>query len=292
MKKRKEHHEEHIDETWLIPYADLLTLLLALFIVLFASSQIDQKKFDELKRSMNSAFNGGASFFDSTSAVQISDLGVDSDPGDSEAEYEEPPGQAGQNNNNNPDTAQAPDSAEQERIKEEEARKALMEKEQQELETLKKQLDQYIAQNGLTSQLGTKLNQSSLMITIRDNAVFPSGSASVKSEAEKVAKAIGQMLEGYPEYKVLVAGHTDNVPISTEEFPSNWDLSSKRALNFMKIILGNTSLDPKNFSPIGYGEYHPIADNSTNAGRQQNRRVEVSILRNFTDEKIEVSTVN
>lgn len=268
MKKlRKEHHEEHINESWLIPYADLLTLLLALFIVLFASSQVDQKKFDELKRSFSSAFDGGESFFESTSAVSINELGADSDP-DSE-KYEDP------------------STSEQQLTLEEK-----MEREQQELEELKEQLDQYIQQNGLSNQLDTKLNQSSLMITIQDQALFDSGSAEVKSDAENVAKAISQMLENYPDYRVLIAGHTDNVPISTYEFPSNWDLSAKRALNFMKVILENTNLNPENFSPIGYGEYHPIADNTTAEGRQKNRRVEVSILRNFSDEKIEISTVS
>jgi chemotaxis protein MotB len=148
---------------------------------------------------------------------------------------------------------------------------------------LKKQLDTYIKENGLTDDLETKLNQSQLMITISDKALFASGEAVVKPEARQLAKAISNMLQQFPDYEVIVSGHTDNVPISTYEFPSNWDLSSVRALNFMKILLLNTNLDPKKFSAIGYGEYHPVASNDTAAGRAQNRRVEVSIIRKYVD---------
>ncbi|MNN66255.1 Outer membrane porin F precursor [compost metagenome] len=91
------------------------------------------------------------------------------------------------------------------------------------------------------------------------------------------------MLQQFPDYEVIVSGHTDNIPISNHEFPSNWDLSSVRALNFMKILLLNDQLDPKKFSAIGYGEYHPVSPNDTVAGRALNRRVEVSIIRKYLD---------
>ncbi|MNN35352.1 Outer membrane porin F precursor [compost metagenome] len=159
----------------------------------------------------------------------------------------------------------------------------LKRQEQQNLEALKKQLDTYIKENGLTDDLETKLNQSQLMITISDKALFASGEAVVKPEARQLAKAISTMLQKFPDYEIIVSGHTDNVPISTYEFPSNWDLSSVRALNFMKILLINTNLDPKKFSAIGYGEYHPVAGNDTAVGRAQNRRVEVSIIRKYAD---------
>ncbi|MNC28026.1 Outer membrane porin F precursor [compost metagenome] len=159
----------------------------------------------------------------------------------------------------------------------------LRQKEQEELEKLKKQFDQYIKNNGLTDLLSTKLNQSQLTITISDNALFSSGQAVVKDESRQLAKSISTMLQQFPNYEVLVEGHTDNIPISNSEYPSNWDLSVARALQFMKILLLNPYLDPVKFSPIGYGEYHPIADNATAAGRAKNRRVEVSILRKYLD---------
>lgn len=252
-KKKHAHHEEHIDETWLIPYADLLTLLLALFIVLFASSQVDIKKFDQLAQSLNVALNGGVSFFENPSPVQIPET--------------------------TPQTT-LPEKEEQKK-QESEREKQQREKFQQETENLKKlqqSLEAYIKENKLTDKLQTKLTDLGLMITILDNALFASGSADVRPDARKLATEISGMLEKFPR-QVIVSGHTDNIPIHTREFPSNWDLSSKRALNFMKILLENSTLDPRKFSATGFGEYHPIAPNTTPEGRAKNRRVEVSILR-------------
>ncbi len=249
-KKKHQHHEEHMDETWLIPYADLLTLLLALFIVLFASSKIDVKKFDQMVHSLNVAFNGGIGFFDNPSPVPIP-----------------------------PEIAQPTVTVQKWESKEERERKERFQKETEDLEKLKKQLDTVISRSSLQESLQTKLTEMGLMITILDNALFDSGSAVVRPEAQKLAAEIAGLLVPQPR-RVAVLGHTDNVPIHTDEFPSNWDLSSKRALNFMKILLQNPNLDPKRFSATGYGEYHPIASNDTPEGRAKNRRVEVLIMRN------------
>ncbi|WP_410772396.1 flagellar motor protein MotB [Fontibacillus sp. BL9] len=252
-KKNKKHqeHEEHADESWLLPYSDLMTLLLALFIVLFGMSTVDAKKFEEMSEAFQSVLTGGSGVLDHNA--------MSSNTKNSISENEIP----------KPSTNSK--------------KSELMRKEQENLESLKKQLDTYIKNNGLTDQLNTKLNQSQLMVTISDNALFPSGEAEVKPDARILAKAISAMLQEFPDYEVIVSGHTDNVPISNYEFPSNWDLSSVRALNFMKILLLNNQLDPKKFSAIGYGEYHPVASNETNVGRAKNRRVEVSIIRKYQD---------
>jgi chemotaxis protein MotB len=247
-KRRQESHEDHPDETWLIPYSDLLTLLLALFIVLYSVSSLNVSKLQELQEAFSIAFNSGFGLLSKSSVVD--------------------------NGNMAEDAKQRIHSKSQEELKQEE---------QQSLEKLKRQLDQYIRQNGLSSQLETQLNQSQLMITIRDNALFASGSADIKPESRKLAVAIGQMLQNYKDYEVIVSGHTDNQPINTPEFASNWELSSKRAINFMKILLQNKAFDPRRFSAIGYGEYRPVDSNDTEAGRARNRRVEVSILRKYTD---------
>jgi chemotaxis protein MotB len=99
------------------------------------------------------------------------------------------------------------------------------------------------------------------------------------------------MLQEFPEYEVVVSGHTDNVPISNSQYKDNWDLSADRALNFLKILLLNETLDPAKFTPSGYGEYHPIASNQTEAGRAQNRRVEVSIIRKYQSNNTSVKAV-
>ncbi|WP_371859532.1 flagellar motor protein MotB [Paenibacillus barengoltzii] len=255
-KKNKKHqdHEEHADESWLLPYSDLMTLMLALFIVLYGMSTVDAMKFQEMSEAFKSVLTGGTSVLDQNAMISNNRTSL--------SEMETP-----KTNENGLMTK----------------KNELKRQEQQNLESLKKQLDTYIKENGLTDDLETKLNQSQLMITISDKALFASGEAVVKPEARQLAKAISNMLQQFPDYEVIVSGHTDNVPISTYEFPSNWDLSSVRALNFMKILLLNTNLDPKKFSAIGYGEYHPVASNDTAVGRAQNRRVEVSIIRKYTD---------
>ncbi|WP_342563750.1 flagellar motor protein MotB [Paenibacillus sp. FSL R7-0345] len=263
-KTRHEEHEEHADESWLLPYSDLMTLLVALFLVMYAMSATDAKKFEQMSQAFSTALNGGTGILDQRSAS----------PTESQLD---------QGKNDKMDNVVAPNTGESEIAK-------LRKQEQEDLEKLKKQFDQYIEKNGLTDLLSTKLNQSQLMITISDNALFASGEAEVKDESRQLAKSISYMLQQFPDYNVLVQGHTDNIPISNSSYSSNWDLSVDRALHFMKILLLNPNLDPVKFSPIGYGEYHPIASNSTAAGRAQNRRVEVSILRKYTD-SAETTTV-
>ena len=117
--------------------------------------------------------------------------------------------------------------------------------------------------------------------SIREKALFPSGSAELGGQAQNIGPVVAGLLASIPE-RVVISGHTDNVPIHSAQFPSNWELSSQRALNFMKYLLSlNPKLQPQRFSAIGYSEYRPIADNSTEAGRMKNRRVEVLIARNL-----------
>nr|WP_280521520.1 OmpA family protein [Paenibacillus mangrovi] len=246
-----------------MPYADLLTLLLALFIVMYAMSAIDSKKFEEMSEAFNSAFTTGNGVLSFNSALP-SDKNMDKGKKDSH-----------ENILNNADKQKQ--------------KSQLAKQEQEDMEKLKKQLDQYINNNGLTNLLNTKLNQSQLTITISDTALFASGSAVVKPESKQLAIAISNMLQQFPTYNVVVSGHTDNVPISNSEYASNWDLSSDRALHFMKILLQNPNLDPEKFTSTAYGEYHPIASNVTEEGRAINRRVEVSILRKYTDVTQETS---
>lgn len=246
-RRRAEHHEEHIDETWLIPYSDLLTLLLALFIVLFASSQIDQKKFDQIAKSFNAAFtnsgNSAAILDHDKSAIEFR---VDQDLPQIKA-MNRTEGQL---------------------------------QETLQLEELKKELDKYIMDNNLSGKLNTILSEDGLMIRIKDSALFPSGSAELIPDSQLYGSKIAKMLKNLSQ-KIIISGHTDNVPINNSRFPSNWELSSLRAINFMKYLLAQENLQPGRFSAIGYGEYHPISSNDTPEERSKNRRVEVLIMRNY-----------
>ncbi|NEW07681.1 flagellar motor protein MotB [Paenibacillus sp. SYP-B3998] len=262
-KKKHEEHEEHVDETWLIPYADLLTLLLALFIILFASSQVDSKKYDSIMRSLNSAFTGGEAPFAMSNLIPIDESAKST-----------------KNTSKNQDPPTKTESKEESQLA------AKLQKEEKDLEELKKSMDAFIKDNNLTEQLATKLDNERLTITISDRALFDSGSATVKQDAQALAVSISDLLSRYSGYQVEVAGHTDNVPIHRQDFETNWDLSAKRSVNFMKILLNNSKIDPSSYYSVGYGEYRPVGENDTTEGRAKNRRVEVSIIRNIkaTDE--------
>lgn len=267
-KHRHEEHEEHVDESWLIPYADLLTLLLALFIVLYSMNSVDVKKFEEMSKAFSVALSTGSGVLTESSLVES---------GDDDGKKQDEAGGIIDSKDDSKEQTQS-------QTAEEKARKAIMEQEQKDLEDLKKKIDAYIKKNGLTTDLETKLNLSQLMITISDNALFAPAQASVKPESKALAVAIGKMLQQYPDYEVIVSGHTDTTPISNVFFKSNWDLSSMRAIRFMDILLENKQLKPERFSAIGYGEYRPVADNKTAAGKSKNRRVEVSIMHSYSDE--------
>lgn len=234
-KKKKRNHEEHIDESWLVPYADILTLLLALFIVLFASSSIDSKKFNSMSNYFNQVFTGGAGVMDLPSTTQM-------------------------------------DNAES--LKQGGSGKT----EQEELSHIQGKVNTYIENKELNDKLGTSLTDEGLLVTIRDNVLFESGAADVGKENQQIAKDISKLLVMNPPRSIVISGHTDNLPIKTNQFDSNWDLSVMRAVNFMKILLENDKLDPEWFSAKGFGEFKPVASNKTAEGRAKNRRVEILIV--------------
>ncbi len=255
MAKRKQHPpepEEHADETWLVPYSDILTLLLALFIVLFASAHVEQNKFQQIADSFSSAFNsGGPSIFN-------------------------------KNNSSHLTIVQGQPSPEIEKVNAvgEGERDQAYHQENAQLSEAKQALDNYIKSNGMGGDLTTAMTEDGLIVRIKDKALYASGSAVPLAESRQLADKIAKMLTLLPQ-KVIISGHTDNVPINTAEFPSNWDLSSKRAITFMKLLLADGNLQPERFSAIGYGEYRPAAANDTSEGRAQNRRVEILIMRNY-----------
>ncbi|QFT90760.1 Motility protein B [Bacillus sp. THAF10] len=247
-KRRKKHdHDEHIDESWLIPYADLLTLLLALFIVLYSMSSIDAKKFQALSEVFNDVFTKGTGILEYPSPVNQDDA----------VTLEEEDQQEG-NEERDQEYDQAADM--------------------QELKTIQEKIDTYIAENDLGDMLESSLSDEGLLLLIRDNVLFSSGSDQVRNEDLGIANEISRLLEINPPRNIIISGHTDNVPIGNADFESNWELSVMRAINFMKILLANDNLDPQWFSAKGFGEHQPVAPNTTEQGKAQNRRVEILIM--------------
>lgn len=245
-KKHKKHkkHEEHVDESWLVPYADILTLLLALFIVLFASSTVDQDKLNQMSAVFNDIFTSGTGVMDNPAVIQTPN-GSTSDIQSGASKYME----------------------DQERLKESQSR-----------------VDEFIAINELEKQFETKMTEEGLLITIRDSVLFDTGRAEVKAEYDSIADELSKLLMFDPPRNIVITGHTDNIPIRTNEFDSNWELSVMRAVNFMKeVVAGNGELDSKYFSVKGFGEFNPIASNDTEEGRAKNRRVEVLVQPRVTE---------
>lgn len=240
-RKRKKTADSHMDESWLIPYADILTLLLALFIVLFSMSSVDAVKFQQLSKAFNDIFTGGTGVMEHSSV--------------------------------NPEGRNDSESTLEENLQQ----GSLGAKDYKELSELQERIDEYITQNDMEEKLDTTLTGEGLLVTIRDNVLFESGSASIRSEDLQIANGIASLFVMDPPRSIVISGHTDNVPIATFQFSSNWDLSVMRAVNFMKILLENDALNPEWFSAKGYGEFKPVASNDTAEGRAQNRRVEILI---------------
>ncbi len=247
-KRRKKKEDEHIDESWLLPYSDLLTLLVALFIVLFAMSAVDNNKFQSLSHAFNQEFKGGTGFFEYPSpmpegSLESSDKNEKERPEQTVQQYEE----------------------------------------QQKLGVIQERVNHYIEENGLQNSLETSLTNEGLSVTIRDNILFDSGSADIRQENLTTAKEISNLLVMDVPRSIIVSGHTDNVPIKNANYRSNWELSVMRAVNFMRILLENDQLNPELFSANGHGEFDPIASNETAEGRAQNRRVEILIQPTTSD---------
>jgi chemotaxis protein MotB len=240
-KKKKVHHEEHVDESWLIPYADMLTLLLALFIVMFAMGQTDKAKLQKISQEFNIIFSGGSGLMESNGTVPI--------PGSSGAEY---------------DT------------------QGVIEEDK--MNEVKLKLEEEIKSKGYRDKVKVVLNKDGLEISIQDAALFNSGDADILKEFSPLLLQISTMLQKL-DNDIKVVGHTDNLPIVTEKFRSNWDLSSMRAINVMRFMVDAGKLHAEKFSIQAYGQYKPKFDNSTPDGRAKNRRVEIFIERKYPEVK-------
>jgi chemotaxis protein MotB len=248
MSKKK--HPEHVNhERWLVSYADFITLLFAFFVVLFASSQADKKKQSQLAAAMQTAFTP-MGIFDAHSKTPA--LMPDS----------------ASSLNATPAPLQPPiptvaDFAAQEAA----ATATRIAKLLKEEKTISK-----LHPDSITM----RLTPEGLVISLREAGFFPSGSAEVDASSLPLLWKLAATL---PMSRTRVEGHTDNVPIHTAQFASNWELSTSRATAIARIVLEHSTVSPADLSAAGYAEYHPIASNATTEGRAQNRRVDIILLR-------------
>lgn len=149
------------------------------------------------------------------------------------------------------------------------------------LNELSRQADQIEKQLRVEIENGEitlKRYKTKTIINIDNSILFDSGQAMLKKKVRKSLAKIARAINKYPENNIQIEGHTDNVPIHTEQFPSNWELSSARALAVLRFFADKTDMDPRKLSAVGYGEYHPLAPNDTKKNKRMNRRVDIVIL--------------
>ncbi len=138
---------------------------------------------------------------------------------------------------------------------------------------MKKKMDM----DGVGSNVKVKVTETGVAVMLNDPTGFVPGDANLTNSSRKALDAVAQILSRNSDAKVRVEGHTDDVPIHTAQFPSNWELSSARALNVVKYLAVKSSAPPANLSAVGYGEHRPLVPNTTTENRQKNRRIEIYI---------------
>jgi chemotaxis protein MotB len=129
-----------------------------------------------------------------------------------------------------------------------------------------------------------------LVLQLPNEVLFESGQAELKSAGKAALQQIATALHSLPDRQFQVSGHTDNVPISTGQYPSNWELSAKRAINVVKLLI-EQGVGPQQLSAAGYGEFDPIVGNESDAGRAKNRRIEITLQPNI-DELVSIPSID
>ncbi|MEA4962757.1 Motility protein B [bioreactor metagenome] len=154
--------------------------------------------------------------------------------------------------------------------------------EEEEFKKINEQVNDFIRENNLEKSVTLILDERGLLIRLLDATLFDSGRAEIKNEAKYIIEKISDVIKESGK-SIRIEGHTDNVPINTGKYPSNWELSTARAVNVLKYLIELKDIEPWRLSAVGYGEYHPIDTNDAADGRQKNRRVDIMILKTETN---------
>lgn len=254
-RRKEEEHENH--ERWLVSYADFITLLFAFFVVMYAISSVNEGKYRVLSDSISSAFKNI--------------------PGDTA-------GAMVQINPSAPLPVAIP-------VKKPQVANLKTEVERQQnrelLRNKAKEITQALAP--LVEQGQVRVTEGARGITVEINAsvLFDSGEARLQLPAVRALTAVGRILSS-TEFPITVEGHTDNDPISTLLFPSNWELSGARAASVVRLFI-ETGVDPRRLTASGFAEQQPVADNATADGRQRNRRVAINMEARTPDQLKELA---
>lgn len=250
MARKKKAPEGGGGAGWLVTYGDLMTLLLCFFVLLYGMSSIDEGKYKQMAQSLRDALMGnqGSTIFDQVATPEEELTG---DP------VEQDPAIEGETNED--------DEAIMEEFWASEMAEGTLEA-----------LNEYFKEEGLSSEVNVELVEEGLLLDIKETVLFDMGEATIKSESLKTLNKLGKFLKKV-EQEIRVVGHTDNIPIKTEKYPSNWELAAARSCAIVRYYTSQ-SFSPQQFMCLSQGESDPIASNETAAGRAQNRRVNFLIV--------------
>jgi len=233
-------------DRWLVSYADFITLLFGFFVVLYAFAKADQKKQMQVSAAIDTAFHSLGIF---PGATHWQDKGASSGAGPAAIPME---------------IFMGGNVLSPARVKDD-------------LNQIRRELEQTLSSQVATHSVSIQMGRDGLVISLREAGFFDSGSAVPKPETLPTLRQIAASVGRTP-YNLRIEGHTDNVPIHTAEFDSNWELSSARATRIARLFLGLKAISPERISAAGYAEFHPVASNATADGRAQNRRVDLVVL--------------
>ncbi len=244
MRRRRKHHEHAGHERWLVSYADFITLLFAFFVVLYASSQMDKKKVVQVSAAIKGAFEQLGAFSGNAAYTP------EQQPGDSAVS-----------------TAPA----------EQAINPAITDEALPDVNLLKRQLQEALGEQIQRHEIEIHATPEGLVVSLREIGFFNSGEATLLPEGRATLTRIAGVLNERG-FQVRVEGNTDNVPIHTERFRSNWELSTARATEVVSLLVEQHGFDPALISAAGYSQYRPRTSNDTEEGRKQNRRVDLVIV--------------
>jgi chemotaxis protein MotB len=239
-------HKHGGQDRWLVSYADFITLLFGFFVVLYAFSKADQKKQMQVTASVDSAFQS---------------LGI-------------VPAQTRKKVNQNAVSPGQPVAMPAIVMDEEMASAARI---KEDLERVESELEPSLASQLNAHTVSLHMGREGLIISLREAGFFASGSATPRVDTQPTLRLLAATL-GHTGYDLRIEGHTDNIPIHTEEFDSNWELSSARATGIARFFLVSGRIAPDRIAAAGYAEFHPVGSNDTAEGRAENRRVDIVVF--------------
>lgn len=269
MARRKPHEEHGNHEAWAIPYADLMTLLLAFFVVMYAISSVNEGKYRVVADSLTTAFGGMPH---TITQVQVGNQQVKGGGFDSPPVIRAPSTTGG----SAIDISQLPAMATQMRMPLSIHNQQQLQRAERQLAGISDRLEQALAPLVARGVITVRRNELWIEVEINSDILFGTGSATLGVEARETLSKLADVLVDAPN-GVRVEGHTDSIPIATPQFPSNWELSAARAASVVHLFADH-GLQPARLAMVGYGEFRPRENNSLADGRNRNRRVMVIIL--------------